>query len=146
MTEKECIVCYRELNTTASYFSCEHNVLCAECNHQWTKSCPLCRSSRKPTYQQKATLYTELNIDENEPHLEMSQRTQTLLHSNYGIEILRVSYEKRNDPLFVDHKYRLRFYVDRTNHLNGLYRILASIYTNFSVTTTHTNNCIHVYF
>ena len=146
MMEKECIVCYRELNTTASSFSCSHNILCADCNKQWTKSCPLCRSLRKSMYPQTATLYTDLNLDENEQHREMSQRTQTLLRSKYGIEIFGVSYKKRNDPLFVDHQYRLMFYVDRTNQLNGLYRTLASIYTNFSVTTTHTNNCIHVYF
>jgi len=142
----ECIVCYREFDTSASYFSCSHAVLCAECNHQWTKSCPLCRSVRKETYLKITSLYNELNIDENEQHREMSQRTQTLLHSNYGVETLRVSYGTRNDPLFVDHRYRLNFYVDNTTHLNGLYRKLASIYTNFSITTTHKTNCIHVYF
>lgn len=151
--DTECVICYREFDTSVSSFSCSHNVLCADCNKQWTKSCPLCRSERTNNPycipQTWTSQYHELNLEENSHHRTLSERTHALITSSYDIEIQSVWYGKHNNPDF-EQRYTLKYYVDRTNHLNNVHKTLRSIYsienTAFSVTTTHTNNCIHVYF
>jgi|LauGreDrversion4_2_1035121.scaffolds.fasta_scaffold08873_2 hypothetical protein len=147
--ETECVICYRELNMNASSFSCSHNVLCADCNKRWTKSCPLCRSERTRIQQTWSTQYHELNLEDNSHHRTLSERTHALITSSYDVEIRSVWYGKHNNPYF-EQRYILKYYVDRTNHLKNVHRTLCSIYSSenhgFSVTTTHTNNCIHIYF
>ena len=77
-TNIECVICYREFNTSASSFSCSHNVLCADCNNHWTKSCPLCRSNRTVQHVWYTEQYHEISIDENAQHRDLSNRTEVV--------------------------------------------------------------------